>query len=749
MTIVTTLARQGVQGPAGLNPRGAWTTDTNYLKGDLVTYSGANYFALISNENVTPGTDDEVWEIFVTDQLRDGDQTIGGKKTFSTVPASGQDASAGTDLVRLSQIMTLLTERHPEPEDYGDTSGDDDAEAVQDWIDAMAAAGRAAVLPNRTYRCPNGLVIPSNLDLRGAGSASKLVLPITVSAGTKQRGMWVPPGTSRAMLRDLEIEIDLSGAIGGDDGEYGTGITLGQYYYPTSGVVSPVSGVTLERLKFTGGGSSFGHAICGMGRCNNVKAHDIEVENASSAFMFHWGAHSDSITDTIDTGSGRYSYHPHVIDLRQIRIDGTIRAGILSSCYDVTVDGIKGTATRESLVILPGDVCNAFAHPDEVDHVLSGHSIRNVHVRGLAATGAASPKNALTIRSWGISRITGDTDGTGAGKRRWLSYRGIELENIVLEGTSDLEFGASIVAQGVVADGLDLSDIAKNGIGLDINDSRDVKVRNFRTRCRTGMEIERCEMYDIEGTVSFPDRTIYSDTTLRGARIGGPTKTTTTSAEATAGATSLSLSSALGCVLIPGDIIDADGVEIIVAGNEMVRDTATTIPTEALPSTVASGATITRKQDGAGKVKLRVENATQSILLGANYSSGYEVHGLDLDATIIRHWSGGVLGNPVASRIHVDISSGGLTRRASSGTTVYDISVGAGATSNIFTGRVGMGETLSSYNVFTSGTSGNNAFGLLFGEAATGTMNKTAKSGGIPADIFLDTNRETDGTAVT
>lgn len=40
-------------------------------------------------------------------------QTIGGKKTFSTVPASSQDASAGSDLVRKSQMDTALAAKAP------------------------------------------------------------------------------------------------------------------------------------------------------------------------------------------------------------------------------------------------------------------------------------------------------------------------------------------------------------------------------------------------------------------------------------------------------------------------------------------------------------------------------------------------------------------------------------------------------------------------------------------------------------
>ena len=40
-------------------------------------------------------------------------QTIGGAKIFSTVPKTSEDASAATDLVRKSQLDTLLTEKAP------------------------------------------------------------------------------------------------------------------------------------------------------------------------------------------------------------------------------------------------------------------------------------------------------------------------------------------------------------------------------------------------------------------------------------------------------------------------------------------------------------------------------------------------------------------------------------------------------------------------------------------------------------
>ena len=42
-----------------------------------------------------------------------GTQTIAGAKTFSTVPKSSQDASGGTDLVRKSQVDSLLSTKAP------------------------------------------------------------------------------------------------------------------------------------------------------------------------------------------------------------------------------------------------------------------------------------------------------------------------------------------------------------------------------------------------------------------------------------------------------------------------------------------------------------------------------------------------------------------------------------------------------------------------------------------------------------
>jgi uncharacterized membrane protein len=64
MTIIKT-STPGPQGPPGLNPRGAWSSDATYVQGDGVSYGGAGYVALSSSINVIPGTAPLQWMLLV------------------------------------------------------------------------------------------------------------------------------------------------------------------------------------------------------------------------------------------------------------------------------------------------------------------------------------------------------------------------------------------------------------------------------------------------------------------------------------------------------------------------------------------------------------------------------------------------------------------------------------------------------------------------------------------------------------
>lgn len=73
-------------------------------------------------------------------------QTVGGKKTFSTVPASSQDASAGTDLVRKSQHDAALGDKADTSHSHviGDTTG------LQAALDAKANTTHSHVIGDTT-----------------------------------------------------------------------------------------------------------------------------------------------------------------------------------------------------------------------------------------------------------------------------------------------------------------------------------------------------------------------------------------------------------------------------------------------------------------------------------------------------------------------------------------------------------------------------------------------------------------------
>lgn len=68
-----------------------------------------------------------------------GTQTIAGKKTFSTVPASSQDASAGTDLMRKSQLDTLLGGKAATSHSHAMS----DVTGLQTALDGKAAASHS------------------------------------------------------------------------------------------------------------------------------------------------------------------------------------------------------------------------------------------------------------------------------------------------------------------------------------------------------------------------------------------------------------------------------------------------------------------------------------------------------------------------------------------------------------------------------------------------------------------------------
>ncbi|MFN4140229.1 hypothetical protein [Aestuariivirga sp.] len=90
-------------------------------------------------------------------------QTLGGAKSFSIVPKSAQDASAGTDLVRKSQVDTLLAAKAP---------------LASPVLTGTPTAPTAAAATNTTQIATTAFVQEA-LSGAGAGDMSKLVYDTT------------------------------------------------------------------------------------------------------------------------------------------------------------------------------------------------------------------------------------------------------------------------------------------------------------------------------------------------------------------------------------------------------------------------------------------------------------------------------------------------------------------------------------------------------------------------------------------
>jgi YD repeat-containing protein len=89
--MVMVIGVPGPQGVPGLNPRGAWSSSTEYSEGDGVSYGGAAYVALSASISVVPGTAPLQWMLLVQAPAMIGSNgAVAGSS--GSVPAPSADA---------------------------------------------------------------------------------------------------------------------------------------------------------------------------------------------------------------------------------------------------------------------------------------------------------------------------------------------------------------------------------------------------------------------------------------------------------------------------------------------------------------------------------------------------------------------------------------------------------------------------------------------------------------------------------
>lgn len=394
--------------------------------------------------------------------------------------------------------------------------------------------------------------------------------------------------TQKVRVEDIGHVVYLTAGIGPDGGEYGSGWTLGRYF--SNGTPVETGDVTFERCGvYAAPGSPFSpaHGLNCVGRVRGVYADGFEADGfAGSAIHAHWGADGAGIDLPIVA-----TYHPNEIRSRGLTVKNGGCAITLSSCFDVSITGIRAENTKRFCNLLPGDEADAYAVAEEKPLVGSSIHISEFEASGLEEVSGSAP---IRVFSTGTSRAGMDA-ATGLGTRRNLAWKKVVIENGKLTGADNVSRAADLTSAvgDVTLRNVDLAGVARSGIGLRLADTRgNIILDNVSIASATGIEWARAwGVKCVNMELNMMDRTGLAGD-LIGVSVNGSEFTKTLSANKTAGATSISLASALGAVLNPGDTIIVDGNHVKVTGTRIIRSTETVIPIEAMSWTASAGATV-------------------------------------------------------------------------------------------------------------------------------------------------------------
>lgn len=468
--------------------------------------------------------------------------------------------------------------------------GTDDTLTIRQAFQAAVAVNSSVKVPVGTFYNLGELQYLTNLRISGVNRlVSRFYIDITnIQAGGRFQGQ-------NLVIRDLGHMIYLTGVVGSDGGEYGSGITFSQYF--TDGVPVDTKNISITRMGFyaaPGSPNGPAHALNGIGRFSQVDAYDIEVDGfTGSAVHFHWGANGPGIGQAVVN-----TYHPNNLRVRHVVARNGGRLFTLSSCFDVQLSSLRGIALQRVGDILPGDETNTYAIAEHKPLVGSDIRVSDFCVDGLVNVGSAGSIRVISVAT---SRI--DEDAPTVPTRRVMFFRGLTFENGVLQArdnitdTSVLRVVRAIDLTGATGDitlrNIDCTDVARFDTGLRLADCRgNIIVDNVALASATAIDLQRTTCaYFKNMMVVLKNRTgLAADPTA--LTVGGSEFSTTLSVAKAANDPTITVGTALGAVLNPGDTITVGGNSVKVAGSRQIRSTETVIPIEAMAFTASIGATV-------------------------------------------------------------------------------------------------------------------------------------------------------------
>ena len=472
-------------------------------------------------------------------------------------------------------------------------TGTDDTEAIQAAFATAAALGRTLRMGRGVFYHEGEINYPAGLHLIGVHRNTSQLFPNIDNT----------MGGGRIEAQDVTIEyvgtvVRMTGTLGPDDGEYGSGLTLARYY--TDGEPIDTRGILLRGVgyyKAPLSPNNVAHGISGIGRFAELQTDGVEVADFSgAAIQCHWGANAVGVDlPIVDT------YHPNKININNLIARNCGRLYTFSSCYDLVAKSLRGINCNRLGDIIPGDEINFYANDD--DKPLVGGSI---HISDVVCDGIDDTvTGALRVVSIGTSRADDDVE-TGLGTRRVLFWKNVLIENVLMVGANNVPRAIDLTGAcgNITLRNINAKNVAKGLIGVRLADNRgNIILDNVAVGSQQGVEWQRAwDVACVNMDIDWHDPTAYSGDTF-GVFVDGTEFTTTLAAAKAAGATSISLTSALGAVLNPGDTLIVNGNHVKVSGARQIRSTELVIPIEAMPWTATAGQTIYCDQRSVPKMR--------------------------------------------------------------------------------------------------------------------------------------------------
>ncbi|MFF5218716.1 hypothetical protein [Micromonospora sp. NPDC000442] len=334
----------------------------------------------------------------------------------------------------------------------------DDPAANRRTLERILTSGTGGTvrLPAGTFTLDRGVVLGPDWTLTGAAHGNGPVTTWLTSSSSAGEPVVHVLG-SRVTVQDIGF-LPPPCAPGEHGGDRGTAITIGSYLYPAE--TEWIEDIEIRRVQVERRDERAANCVAVMGAVRDITISDVSIVGGCTGIAVHWGAVGDGVDSIVGP-----SYHPHHLEIRDLRVSDAFEGFYLSSVHDVAVDRVHLSEVEIGFRLLPGDNTDRF-HPGGDEPVGARIRVCGAHV---AWNG---PLYAVRIAGWGRSEIDHSF--------RVLEYRDVVVRDctfvplpLATAGPGDARRPRSPIvveqASGVILEGISV-DLRADAVGSQLDE---------------------------------------------------------------------------------------------------------------------------------------------------------------------------------------------------------------------------------------------------------------------------------------